>query len=349
VGLNKGFWSGRRVLLTGHTGFKGAWLALWLEQLGAVVTGLALEPEDGGAFEALRPRSVEDRRVDMRDRQAVARVVDDVAPTVVLHLAAQALVGRGVEQPLTTFETNVLGTANLLDAIATLPAPPVTVVVTSDKVYDLSGATSPRRESDRLGGTDPYSASKAACELVVDAWRAASAGVLPIATARAGNVIGGGDVAAGRLLPDTFRALVAGRPLRLRQPSAVRPWQHVVEAVYGYLLFAERLAADPVAVPRTLNFGPSGDREASVAEVVEEVLARWGEGSWEQGTGSPIEATILRLDSSLAAATLGWRTQLGLGEAVDWTVAWHRAEAEGADLRAVALGQLAAYEQLVGP
>lgn len=344
--MTRSFWEGRRVLVTGHTGFKGAWLALWLQSLGARVTGVALDPEgEGGAFEALRPwDGLDDRRLDICDAGSLEEVVREVDPEVVFHLAAQALVRRGHAEPLRTYHVNVVGTASLLHALRGCPACAAVVVVTSDKVYRNDGSGRPLTEEDPLGGADPYSASKACAELVVRAW-SAHASRPAVATARAGNVVGGGDVAPDRLVPDVMRALAAGRPVKVRNPAATRPWQHVLDPLSGYLALAERLAVDPTSVPPAMNFGPSDRNPPTVAEVVEAVLGAWGAGSWEESDGAgPEEAPRLALDPSSAATVLGWRARLGFEDAVVATVEWQRAQLAGKPVRELALDQIARYE-----
>jgi CDP-glucose 4,6-dehydratase len=345
--MRDGFWKGRRVLVTGHTGFKGAWLCLWLQHLGARVSGLALPPANAhGAFAAMAPwADLDDHLTDIRDQTAVADVVARSQPEVLFHLAGQSQVGAAVRDPGATYHINVVGTANVLEAARRSPTLRAVVVVTSDKVYRHTGAGEPFTEDDPLGGADPYSASKACAELVVKAWRDADASESPAAaTARAGNVIGGGDSAPERLVPDVFAALAAGQAVRLRAPEAHRPWQFVLDPLHGYLMLAELLVEQPAAAPVAVNYGPAGT--ASVAEVVERLHRLWGDGSWVSEPVPPYrEQPVLRLDAGLAARVLGWRCQLDLDEALQWTVEWHRARQAGQDVRAVALDQIAAFEQ----
>lgn len=343
-----GWWKGRRVLVTGHTGFKGAWVSLMLELAGAEVTGLALPPEDAaGAYTALGPwPSLDSHEVDLRNAEAVARTVAGADPEVILHLGAQALVRRAYADPAATWAVNAIGTANVLDAARRAPSLLAVVVVTSDKVYANAGDGLAFREDDRLGGHDPYSSSKAGAELVTASWRRSffGDGRVGIATARAGNVIGGGDRGADRLLSDVWRALEAGTPVGLRYPRATRPWQFVLEPLSGYLLLAERLATAPADAPAAVNFGPDPAMSWPVAAVVERVFELWGGGRWEQvGKPQPEEATTLSVDAGLAQAILGWKPRLDLDTALAWTIAWWRCRADGGDLRALARSQVDAY------
>jgi CDP-glucose 4,6-dehydratase len=328
-------WRGRRVLLTGHTGFKGAWLALWLARLGALVTGFAGPPGEPSLF-ALGGvgRDVEDLRGDVRDAAAVRAAVERARPEVVLHLAAQALVRRSLADPAPTWEVNVLGTLNLLEAVRAAAPAAAVVVVTSDKCYRNDGGGRPFREDDPLGGHDPYSASKAAQELVAAAHRESYG--LRIATARAGNVIGGGDWGADRIVPDFVRAAAAGEPLAIRSPGSVRPWQHVLNPLAGYLLLAQRLL-EAEEFARAWNFGPSASEEWPVRALVEALAEQWTRPPELRlgGDGSG-EAAVLRLDSSLARERLGWSPAWDLAEGLRATAEWHAA----GDARAVSLAQL---------
>jgi CDP-glucose 4,6-dehydratase len=348
-----GFWRGRRVLLTGHTGFKGAWAALWLERQGADVTGFALPPEGRhGAFSCLGPwarlRSV---MADVRDAAAVRRVVEEAAPEVVVHMAAQAIVRRSYRDPLETFDTNVMGTAHVLAAAERAGALSALLVVTSDKVYENRNAGRPFREDDPLGGDDPYSASKAAAEAVVRGWRhvPSGRGGLGLGVARGGNVIGGGDWGEDRLVPDVVRAGAEGRKVALRYPDATRPWQHVLDVIDGYAAYAERLATEPAAAPAALNFGPPSDAAApTVADLVGCVQAAFG---WSQGwtrdlAEAPPEKSALSLDAGLADKVLGWRPRLDMGASVSWTAAWYRAQLAGEDMRSFSLEQIERHAAL---
>jgi CDP-glucose 4,6-dehydratase len=304
-------------------------------QEGAEVHGLSLAPEPGSLFERARVGElVRSSEVDVRDREAVARAAG--TPDVVLHLAAEAIVRRSLRDPVTTYAVNVLGTAHVLEAV---PDARSVVVVTSDKCYENREWAWGYREGEPLGGEDPYSSSKAAQELVAGAYRASYG--RPIATARAGNVIGGGDHAEDRLVPDLVRAVAAGEPLRVRNPRAVRPWQHVLSPLDGYLVLAERLWEDP-SVAGPWNFGPADEDAREVAWIADRICARWGEGArWEADPGEhPREAGLLKLDSSRARSLLGWAPRFGLDRAIDLVVDWHRAVGAGEDPREVTLRQL---------
>ena len=343
------FWAGRRVLVTGHTGFKGGWLALWLRELGATVTGFGgPAPTEPALFGLARVgEGVEDLRGDVRDPAAVAAAVGRARPDVVLHLAAQPLVRRAWREPVDAFAVNALGTAHVLEAVRR-QAPDATVVaVTTDKVYADPDSGRRFAEGDPLGGKDPYSASKAAAELVAAAYRDSYG--LRVATARAGNVIGGGDWAEDRILPDAVRAAGAGRPLTVRDPAAVRPWQHVLNPLSGYLALAERLAAS-AQLARAWNFAPPLEHEQRpVGWLVERFAAALGaplEVRSPERRDGPVEAARLGLDPTLAAELLGWRERWPLDRGVAATAEWYRRVVfEGEDARAVTLAQLRA----VGP
>lgn len=343
------FWRDKRVLVTGHTGFKGGWLALWLQRLGARVSGIALEPNTTPSLhDALDLGArIDGHFIDIRDSQALAQRVRALRPDVVLHLAAQPLVRQSYADPLATWSSNVMGTAHVLDALRDLDSVRVAVMVTTDKVYRNLEWVHPYREGDALGGHDPYSASKAACELVVDSYRDAflRAQGLAVASARAGNVIGGGDWSADRLIPDAVRAWQGGQTLSIRHPDAVRPWQHVLEPLAGYLVLAQRLWDAPV-LAGAYNFGPLSDDVATVREVV--TLAREVLGQGEVEFGAPTdglhEAGRLALDPSKAAFALNVRPRWALREAVAHTLAWYRDFQAGAGALALCERDIATYE-----
>jgi CDP-glucose 4,6-dehydratase len=340
------FWRGRRVLITGHTGFKGSWLAWWLLQMGARVHGLALAPAaEPSLFSLLGLEGVLEAHhlADIRDTEAVARAVRECDPEVALHLAAQALVRPAYEDPLGTFSTNVMGTATLLDALRHATSLKVAVVVTTDKVYRNREWAYPYRETDELGGHDPYSASKAASELVLSCWGSSwlTGQGVALASARAGNVIGGGDWARDRLLPDAVRAWQAGLALEVRRPSATRPWQHVLEPLCGYLQLAEALWTQPQRAG-AYNFGPLTQDAATVRSVIEQARQAWGGGEvhWGQGTDGPHEAAWLALEVAKAREVLGVQPRWSLQQAVQRTFRWYRGLAEGERAQALCAADL---------
>lgn len=345
-------WAGRRVFLTGHTGFKGGWLALWLSHLGAEVRGYALDPSTTPSFfEAVRIHSLtEDFRGDLRDAATMEKAIGNFAPEVVFHLAAQPLVRLSYADPILTYETNVIGTAKVLDAVRRTPSVKAVVSVTTDKCYENREWVWGYRESDPLGGYDPYSSSKACAEIVSAAFRQSYfQGKVGLATARAGNVIGGGDWSVDRLIPDLVRGFQSGQPVAIRRPLAIRPWQHVLEPLHGYISLAEKLlSADAAKFATAYNFGPAEDDAQPVQWIVERMTKAWGDGaSWFQdGDPGVHEAGYLKLDASKARADLGWVPRLRLADALDWTVAWYRAQASGEDMQAFTLGQIRAYEAL---
>ena len=351
-----GFWRGRRVLLTGHTGFKGAWLSLWLKDLGADVMGYALPPAAepnlwslvaASANAAGTLRSV---MADIRDPGSIGDTVARVDPQIVIHMAAQALVRESYRDPLGTYATNVMGTAALLQSCRTLRHLECVVVITSDKVYENRGEGRAFDEGDRLGGHDPYSNSKACAELVTASFRDSFfADGPPIATARAGNVIGGGDWSEDRLIPDCVRALKSGHAVNLRYPDAVRPWQHVLEPLSGYLALAEGLVRAPGKTPRAVNFGPDPASFCTVREVVDSFGARFaGKPGWVRDPApQPTEAQALTLSSVLAAQSLGWQPKLGIRESLSWTADWYLAHFAGENMVAFSEAQIARYRELM--
>ena len=346
--LDPTFWRGRRVLVTGHTGFKGAWLVLVLSELGAEVSGYGMGPPSSPSlFEAADVGSrVDSVEGDVRDLDALHAAVARSRPEVLFHLAAQALVRRSYDDPVGTYTTNVIGTANVLEATRKANELRVAVVATSDKCYRLPDDGRPRNEDDPLGGDDPYSSSKACAELVTAAYRDSFADEgAAIASVRAGNVIGGGDWAADRLVPDAMRAALDGGAFVVRNPDAVRPWQHVLCPLAGYATLAERLWEDRDAAG-AWNFGPDPGGDGPVREVADRVCRLWDDGlTWRTGGGDGHrpEARILRVDSAKARERLGWAPRWGLDEALAATVDWFRAYRDGADLREVTLAQVQEY------
>jgi CDP-glucose 4,6-dehydratase len=328
------FYGRRRVLVTGHTGFKGSWLALWLARMGAEVYGFALPPDQGpeNLYERAGVASVvRGAEIDVRHPDAVLRYMDRVQPQLVFHLAARAWVQQGYEDPLATFATNTLGTAHVLEAARQVPSVETVICVTSDKVYRDRGRDRAYRESDELGGSDPYSASKAAAELIVRCYSDTlrpSGRRLGLATARGGNVIGGGDWSPHRIVPDIVRAIRSGQPLRLRRPEATRPWQHVLDLSCGYLILGYRLTREAKGEDgfQAWNFGPAPDAEMTVAALVSAFIEDWGESDCPiEPVVAPLhETTALRLDSSRANERLGWQPVLNNATAIAWTASWYR-------------------------
>ena len=353
--MNPAFWRGKRVFLTGHTGFKGGWLSLWLQQLGADVTAYALAPPaQPNLFEvagvAAGMRSVIG---DLRDAPRLKAALCEAQPEIVIHLAAQALVRYSYANPVETYEVNVIGLVNLFEACRECPGIRAVVNVTSDKCYENKEWPWGYRENESLGGYDPYSNSKACAELVTAAYRNsffnparhAEHGVA-LGSGRAGNVIGGGDWAQDRLIPDMLRAIGRGEPVRIRSPHAIRPWQHVLEPLSGYLTLAEHLHQHGPSFGEGFNFGPQDADARPVEWIIERLCQAWGQGaSWVlDDQPQPHEATYLKLDCSKSRSRLGWQPRWSLGETLETIVAWHRALAEGADMRALTLAQIAAYE-----
>ncbi len=342
-------WRGRRVFVTGHTGFKGGWLALWLADLGAEVTGYALPaPTDPSLFAGARIADlVTHIEGDVRDLPHLAAAMKAADPEIVFHLAAQPLVRLSYAEPVETYATNVMGTVHLLEACRALTGLKAVICVTSDKCYENREWIWPYRETEAMGGYDPYSSSKGAAELIVAAYRRSFfADGARIASVRAGNVIGGGDWAADRLIPDIVRALAAGQRPSIRAPDSVRPWQHVLEALAGYILIAERLAAGDRSAATAWNFGPGDDDTRPVGWIVARMLEAWGAApdGWDRPDGAqPHEAVLLKLDSSKARGELGWRPAFDLGAALALVVAWHRSVGAGTDPRVITLSQIRNY------
>jgi CDP-glucose 4,6-dehydratase len=347
VVIDPSFWRGRRVLVTGHTGFKGAWSVLLLASLGAEVHGYALPPEEeNGLFRAARVSgSVQHRVGDIRDRQALAAAVAEIEPQVIIHMAAQSLVRTSYLMPVETYSTNVMGTVHLLEAVRGIPSVQAVVVVTSDKCYENPGSIWPYRETDPLGGHDPYSNSKACAELVTDAYRRSffhEPNAARLATVRAGNVIGGGDWSQDRLVPDAMRAFVGGNTLWIRNPESVRPWQHVLDPIIGYLRLAQLLVLEGNAFSESWNFGPTPASALPVRHIVDTLVQLWGgSAAWEYDSAAHVhEAASLKLDCTKTAVRLGWDPVIGLDDALRMTIDWYRACHEGADLRRLTFGQI---------
>lgn len=359
-----GVFAGRRVLLTGHSGFKGGWLTLWLDQLGAQVRGVSLAPVTDPALFDLAgvAHSCDSRFANINDPDALCEAVADFDPELIIHMAAQAIVRDSYVMPVETFATNVIGTANVLELARQGPSVRGVVVVTSDKCYENNEWDWGYRESDPLGGSDPYSASKACTELVAQAYRRSffsgagfsGAGGARLASVRAGNVIGGGDWSAHRLIPDMVRAAAAGEEVAIRNPASVRPWQHVLEPLAGYLTVAARLLdgrGDSVA--EAWNFGPETEATVPVGAICTAFSDSWGPGgpriAIRPDPNAPHEAGLLRLDSTRARLHLGWQPRLRLQDALRLTADWYRSHADGADMRALTLAQIAAYQALMAP
>ena len=351
------FWRGKRVFVTGHTGFKGSWLCLWLQSMGASVVGYALKPPTEPNLFTLADvqRDMISIEGDIRDREHLLDSIKKYKPEVILHFAAQALVRKSYKNPLETFETNVMGTVYLLDALRYIDGIKVVINVTSDKCYENKELTRGYREDDPLGGYDPYSSSKGCAELVTAAFRSSyfnpelyeKHGVA-MATVRAGNVIGGGDWAEDRLIPDIMRAIFRKQPVYLRNPHTIRPWQHVLDPLNGYLLLAEKLWDNGNEFSGAWNFGPSDDDTRSVGELTQQLTEIWGKGAkWISDEGEHLhEANYLKLDCSKARQRLGWKTNLTLSETLHWVAEWYKAYAENKDIQTMTLNQIERYEQL---
>jgi CDP-glucose 4,6-dehydratase len=343
------FWRDKRVLLTGHTGFKGAWMSLWLHSMGAKVQGFALAPPTSPSLfvEAKVGDLIQSNLGDIRDFAAISKVVKDFKPEVVFHMAAQPLVRQSYDEPIETYAINVMGTAHLLESIRSIDTVRAVVNVTTDKCYENREWVWGYREDEAMGGYDPYSSSKACSELVTAAYRQSfldKAGIA-VATARAGNVIGGGDWAKDRLVPDILRAFENKQPVSIRNPNSIRPWQHVLEPLSGYLLLAQKLCTEPKAFSEAWNFGPQDDDAKPVGWIVEAMANKWGkEASWSIDEGDhPHEAHYLKLDISKARQRLGWSPRWSLDQALDHTVEWHMAWLKGSDMRLQCFKQIENY------
>jgi CDP-glucose 4,6-dehydratase len=350
--INEQFWHGKRVFLTGHTGFKGSWLSIWLSSLGAQVHGYALETPTSPALytEARVMEQVEDEVGDVRNAEGLARSIADFRPEIILHMAAQPLVRASYQDPVTTYATNVMGTVHLLEAARKTPSVRALVVVTTDKCYENQEWEWGYRESEPMGGHDPYSNSKGCAELVTDAYRRSffADTDTAVATARAGNVIGGGDWAEDRLIPDILKAFSEGRPAVVRNPHAIRPWQHVLEPLSGYLLLAETLYKEGQSAAKAWNLGPHDDGARPVNWIAGCMSELWGEGaSWElmEDSAQPHEATYLKLDISRARTYLHWSPTWTLEETLESIVKWQRAWLDGANTRQLCLDEIAHFRR----
>ncbi|MQA23195.1 CDP-glucose 4,6-dehydratase [Rugamonas sp. FT103W] len=357
MAMNPSFWHGKRVFLTGHTGFKGSWLSLWLQQLGAHVTGYALEaPSKPSLFETAQVGAGMTSIIgDIRDGAALREAMTKAQPEIVIHMAAQALVRYSYANPVETYATNVMGLVNFFEAVRNTPGIKAVVNVTSDKCYENKEWAWGYRENEAFGGYDPYSNSKACAELVTAGYRSsffnpekyAEHGV-GLGSGRAGNVIGGGDWAEDRLIPDMVRAIAAGKPVRIRSPHAIRPWQHVLEPLSGYLALAEHLYLQGADFAEGFNFGPHDIDARPVEWIISRLCESWGDGAgWEldpQAGQQPHEAHYLKLDCSKARSRLHWQPRWHLGHTIDMIVAWHQAHARGADMRALTLAQIDTYQ-----
>ncbi|UQV47074.1 CDP-glucose 4,6-dehydratase [Janthinobacterium lividum] len=353
--MNPAFWQGKRVFLTGHTGFKGGWLSLWLQQLGADVTGYALEaPTKPSLFEVANvAHGMQSVIGDVRDGDAIKRAMAAARPDIVIHMAAQPLVRYSYVNPVETYATNVMGVVNLLEAVRATPGVRAVVNVTSDKCYENREWPWGYRENEAMGGYDPYSNSKGCAELVTAGYRSsffnankyAEHGVA-LGSGRAGNVIGGGDWALDRLIPDMLRAIGAGEPVLIRNPHAIRPWQHVLEPLSGYLTLAEKLYTEGPVHAEGWNFGPHDTDAKPVEWIIERMTQEWGAGaSWSlDGQEHPHEATYLKLDCSKARGQLGWHPRWDIGQTIAKIVEWHKACDQGADMRVFTLAQIATYQ-----
>jgi len=355
--MNRAFWKDKKVLITGHTGFKGSWMSLWLQSLGANIVGYALQPPTQPSLFGIA--NVADGMIsivgDVRDLDHLKSIIVEHGPEIVFHLAAQPLVRYSYENPVETYTTNVIGTVNMLEAVRHSVSVRTVVSITSDKCYENKEWFWGYREDERLGGHDPYSSSKGCAELVIAAYRrsyfspeAHEHREVALASTRAGNVIGGGDWAKDRLIPDIMKAIMEDRPVIIRSPNAIRPWQHVLEPLNGYLCLAERLWAHGPKFAQAWNFGPSGEEAKTVSWIVEYLTSVWGEGArWELDSAQhPHEDTYLKLDCSKAKSLLGWAPKLQLSTTLEWIVEWYRGYQQNEDMRSLTEEQIIRFENV---
>jgi CDP-glucose 4,6-dehydratase len=349
--VDPAFWFGKKVFLTGHTGFKGGWLSLWLTSMGAKVTGYALSPNSFPNFYEVTKMQgeIETSFVDdIRDLEKLKTAMFKSKPEIVIHMAAQPLVRYSYTNPVETYSTNVMGTVHLLESIRELDCVRATVIITTDKCYENKEWVWGYRENDPMGGFDPYSNSKGCAELVTSAYRQSFFSTLihnGLASARAGNVIGGGDWSVDRLIPDAIKAFEASRPLMIRNPLATRPWQHVLEPLSGYIVLAQALYRDGPAFASSWNFGPGEEDNRSVQDVVNLIISQWGQSAkWEkEGSEQPHEAGLLKLDCSKARLQLGWIPKWGIEVAVEKTVSWQKYFQSNANMQELSLAQINQY------
>lgn len=353
--MNSSFWNGKKVFVTGHTGFKGSWLCLWLKKSGADVVGYALEPSTSPSLFHVADveKGMNSIIGDIRDCEKLGRALSEAAPDIVIHMAAQALVRYSYEQPVETYEVNVMGTVNLLEAVRSCKSVRAVLVVTSDKCYENREWVWGYRENEPMGGHDPYSSSKGCAELIVSAYRNSffnqGSSFVSIASARAGNVIGGGDWSEDRLIPDLVRAFSSNHSARIRNPNAIRPWQHVLEALNGYLILIEKMHSKGEQFSEGWNFGPDDTDAKPVSWLADTLVSHWGTGQWstETNLNAPHEAYTLRLDSSKAKSKLHWTPTLKLELALKWIAEWYRCYYDGGNVKALSENQIEAFQNQV--
>ncbi len=348
--MNPAFWKGKRVFLTGHTGFKGAWMALWLHSMGARVYGFSLPPSaQPSLFDLVGLAKLIDGAMgDINNYTVLSESLQKFSPEIVFHLAAQPLVRESYVNPIETYQTNVMGTLHVLEAIRSLPSVRAVVVVTTDKCYENKEWVWPYRENEPMGGHDPYSSSKGCAELLTASYRQSffDTSKVGLATARAGNVIGGGDFSKDRLIPDFIRAIQKNETIKLRYPNAIRPWQHVLEPLYGYLLLAEQLWEQPQRFSEAWNFGPDAQDVMSVSGIVDRLIKIFNQGAWEQDVGTYLhEAGVLKLDCAKAHTLLGWWPKMTIDMSVDWIAGWYQAFWAKRDMQAIMSQQIECYQE----